>query len=69
MFSRVEFEQLADVLSRLQGRFILTLNDVPAVRKLFAAFRLRRVKLSYTLAGGHRAKQVGELIITPRGRP
>ena len=44
----------------------MTLNDVPAVRQTFAAFRLTPVKLTYSLAGNDNAKRARELIITGR---
>ena len=64
MFRREEYEELAAILGRLQGRFIMTLNDVPAVRRTFAAFRLAPVSLTYSLAGNDKAKMARELIIT-----
>lgn len=39
---RHDFERLAALLRGLQGRFILSLNDVPEVRDIFAGFRIER---------------------------
>jgi DNA adenine methylase len=64
LFSRDEYPLLAEALSRLQGRFIMTLNDVPEVRRVFAKFRLEPVSLTYSLAGNDNAKPARELIIT-----
>lgn len=64
LFDRSEYEQMADVLAGLKGRFILSINDVPAIRKTFARFTLRPVRLNYSLSG--RATPARELIITPR---
>lgn len=64
LFDRSEYERMADVLSHLQGRFILSINDVPAIRKAFAGFRLRPVRLTYTLSDRTNAKEARELIIT-----
>lgn len=50
MFSRAEYGELAGVLKALQGRFILSINDVPETRKAFAGFRQRRVRVTYTVA-------------------
>ncbi|KAG5717329.1 hypothetical protein E4T56_gene9309 [Termitomyces sp. T112] len=36
MFGREEFEQMAQVLRGISGRFILSLNDRPEVRRIFA---------------------------------
>lgn len=67
-FGREEYEQLADVLSRLQGRFIMTLNDVAPVRKTFARFLMQPVTLTYSLPGNDNAKRARELIISGRRR-
>ena len=64
-FDRAEYDRMAEVLSGIQGRFILSLNDVPAIRKAFKGFALRPVKLTYSLSGGN-GRPVGELIITDR---
>lgn len=66
MFSRDEFTALAKALKGLRGRFVLTLNDVPEVRALFKWARIESEELSYSVAGGDKAKAVREVIITPR---
>lgn len=63
LFGREQFEQLSAALQRLQGRFILSLNDVPEVRELFAWATIETVELSYQAAGGGRTKRVREVII------
>jgi len=57
---------MAEVLSGLQGRFILSINDVPEIRKAFARFALKPVSLSYSLPGNDNAHAARELIITGR---
>ncbi len=66
-FTRDDFARLAEQLAHLQGSFILSLNDHPAIRKCFAAFSISRVPITYT-AGNPRgpAKRAHELIITGR---
>jgi len=51
MFSEADFEVLRALLQALQGRFILTLNDVPETRALFAQFHIEPVQLTYRLSG------------------
>jgi DNA adenine methylase len=62
MFSEADFGLLRDLLEGLQGRFILTLNDRPQTRALFARFRIEPVSLTYRLSGP--PTQGKELIIT-----
>jgi len=64
MFDRIEFETMAERLGRLKGRFILSLNDRPEVRQIFARFQFEETETTYTIAGGSNAKPAGELIIS-----
>lgn len=66
MFGRDEFAVMADRLAGLKGRFILSLNDRPEVRDVFAGFAIEAVRTTYTIASGSNAKSAGELIITGR---
>lgn len=66
LFDRAQFDEMAQVLGRLQGRFILSLNDRPEVREIFAGFEILERQTTYTLSG--QAKPAAELIITGGGR-
>jgi len=66
MFGRAEFEELGDRLSSLRGRFLLSINDVPAVRKVFADFAIEEVQTTYTLGGKVGSQPARELIISSR---
>ena len=63
MFERSDFEALAALLRGLQGRFILSINDLAPIRQYFAGFTQRRVDTTYSVGGGHRAKRTHELLI------
>ena len=65
-FDRSDFRRLADALAGIAGRFVLSINDTPEVREIFAAFDQVPVSLTYTIGAGA-PKDVGELVITPRG--
>lgn len=62
-FSRDEFLIMADVLSGVQGKFLLSLNDTPEVRDIFSAFFIDSVATTYSLASTGN-KKVGEVIIS-----
>lgn len=64
IFDRDDFERLAALLGRLEGRFLLSINDQPEIRHLFASFRLEEVELPYTIAGKGRTQRARELLIT-----
>jgi DNA adenine methylase len=67
LFSRSDFAAMVDVLAGLQGRFIMSINDTPGVRKTFATFRQRPVRVTYSVARKPLAvKAARELIISDR---
>ena len=61
--SHADFEKLADRLTELRGKFILSLNDVPEVRELFGCFRIKEVELHYT-SQKHAGRRYREVLIT-----
>ena len=68
LFEVADFERLAALLSGLQGRFILSLNDVPEVREIFSAFRIESVETSYTISRkGDARGAAGEVLIMGGG--
>lgn len=67
-FSRDRFAEMAEHLASIKGRFMISLNDRPEVREIFAAFPITRVDLTYTLAGGG-GKEVGEVVILDGKEP
>ncbi len=62
-FEEGDFVEFARLLHKLKGKFILSLNDTPEIRKLFRAFRISSVELSYSCARHKRSRQ-SELLIT-----
>lgn len=52
IFDRSQFAAIADRLGRLKGRFIMSINDVPEIRGLFAQFEAMEVSLRYTVSSG-----------------
>lgn len=47
-----QYEQLAAVLGKLKGKAMVTLNDHPAIRALFAGFPIESTDITYTVGGG-----------------
>ena len=64
-FERADFERLADQLSTIAGRFVLSINGTPGAREVFGRFAMVEVETTYTLATVHGGgKRVGELIVS-----
>lgn len=64
LFAREEFERMAQVLRGVRGKFILSLNDRPEVRAIFAGFDIEGVGVRYTVGGQQRAQEAREVIIS-----
>ncbi|MCK7615163.1 DNA adenine methylase [Roseibium sediminicola] len=62
MFDRADFAALADKLRAIEGKAIVSINDTPEIREVFAGLTIKPVKVSYTIAQAD-PKEFGELII------
>lgn len=66
-FEVADFVTLARLLLNLQGKFIMSLNDVPEVRKLFQDFQIEGVPVRYTnrslMKRNGREQDASELLI------
>ena len=63
-FCAQDHQRLREVLGHIKGRFILSYNDHPLVRELYADYRIEEVTRTSTLAGsGNNPTQYAELII------
>ncbi len=62
LFQRSDFERLSGALKAIRGRFIVSLNDVPEIREIFAWASIEGVELNYRLSG--RPTPAREVIIS-----
>jgi DNA adenine methylase len=51
MWVREHYEELAAVMRGLQGKALLTINDHPEIREVFAEFESDPLRVSYTVGG------------------
>lgn len=66
LFSRAEYERMAEVLAGLQGRFLMSLNDTKGVRDVFKRFSFESLETTWSAAGGQ-GKKVREVLISGPG--
>ncbi|MCP3729237.1 DNA adenine methylase [Sphingomonas sp. MG17] len=62
VFDSDDFARLAELLGRVSGRFILSINDAPEIRAAFAQFEISAAETTYAIAASG-SKKVTELII------
>ncbi|KAF1692773.1 restriction endonuclease subunit M [Pseudoxanthomonas jiangsuensis] len=48
-FGLDQYQALAEVMRRAKGRVLVTINDHPDMREVFAGFRLKRLATTYTI--------------------
>lgn len=68
LFGRADFVRLAELLRGIRGRFLMSLNDHPGVREVFAGFAMEVVETSYAIGyrTGRQTSRVRELLISGR---
>jgi DNA adenine methylase len=62
VFSRADFDQLAEQLAGIRGKFLLSINATTGARETFGRFHVMDVPTTYTIGGEPRA--VTELIVS-----
>jgi DNA adenine methylase len=62
-FPLQEYEKMAELLGRLKGKAIVSLNDHPEIRRIFVRFQIDTVPISYQVGGGGKAVERSEVII------
>jgi len=70
LFSRKRFAEMALLLRQIEGRAIVSLNDVPGVRETFKGFRMETTNLTYMIGQASAGpKQVAEVLIYTFDQP
>lgn len=64
-FGLEQYDRMAELAHRIQGQMVISVNDVPEMRRAFAGLNIRSTQLRYTV-GRKASKESGELIITNR---
>ncbi len=64
LFDRAQFPLIAEMMAKAKGKVILSLNDHPDVRRIFAGLTMHEVSTTYMISGAQNAKPAAELIIT-----
>ena len=63
-FGIEQYERMATLARQIKGKMIVSVNDIPEMREIFAGLTMDRVELSYSVGGkGRKPGPSGELII------
>lgn len=61
-FGIEQYEEMAEILSKLKGKAIISLNDHPDIRRIFAGYHIETTDIRYTVGGGKR-QEAREVLI------
>ena len=65
LFGREGFERLKGVLSTIKGRFLMSINDTPEIRRIFGAFEIEEVPVTYSASrAADRSTLRAELLVS-----
>jgi hypothetical protein len=65
-WTNTDVQILRDQLAKLRGKWLLTLNDTPAIRAIFSGCNLTPIKRALGINNkGGRPRQYAELVISP----
>ena len=63
-FGLEQYDRMAMLAKTMQGRCVISVNDIPEMYKAFAGLTIERVELNYSVGGkGRSSAKSGELII------
>ena len=64
-FDLGQYDKMAALLHSIKGRAVVSVNDIPEMRKAFAGLKMRELSIRYSVGGGTKPRRsTGELLIT-----
>jgi DNA adenine methylase len=66
-FSFDQYTQMADLAKTVQGQMLISVNDIPEMREVFAGLPMKRLETRYTCGGKAGRELKGELLIGSPG--
>lgn len=61
-FGFEQYEEMAELIGRIKGKAIISLNDHPDIRRVFGRYHIESTDITYTVGGGQGA-QAREVLI------
>lgn len=63
-FELDQYDRMAELARQIQGKILISVNDIPEMRKAFNGLNMERVQIRYTVGGNTGQKKLsGELVI------
>ena len=62
-FGLEQYDHIADLARSIKGKMIISVNDIPEMRKAFSGLTIDTTEITYTVGGADRSARRSELII------
>ncbi len=62
-FGFEHYGHMAELAKSIKGKMVISVNDIPEMRKVFAGLSMKSVPINYSVGGNQRGKDRAELII------
>jgi DNA adenine methylase len=62
-FGLDQYDRMAELMRSIRGKAIVSVNDIPEMRKAFKGFTIRGLTINYQVGGAGRGGRKGELLI------
>ncbi len=62
-FGLEQYDRMAELARTIKGKMVISVNDIPAMRKAFAGLNMESVGITYSVGGMGKAGKTAELII------
>jgi len=62
-FGIEQYQRMAELMRTMKGKAILTINDHPDMKAVFAGFSTKEVEINYTVGGGGKSNKSREMVI------
>ena len=63
-FGLDQYERMADLAKTIEGKMVVSVNDIPEMREAFGGLSMQTVDIRYTVGGSNANNTSRELIIT-----
>jgi len=58
-----QYTRMAELARTIKGKMVISVNDIPEMRKAFTGLHMESVSITYTVSGKNRAAKTAELVI------
>jgi DNA adenine methylase len=62
-FGFEQYQLMAELARTIQGKMVISVNDIPAMREVFQGFSMKSLDIRYTVGGSNSASPTRELLI------